>query len=109
MQEKLLIIKNLLTGIEGLRVYHYWRPRLQAPYCIWQEETEGESLHTDNKKTEQVISGSIDYFTKTDLDLMVDEIQNALNNAEMVAWSLESVDYEDETDLIHYVWSFEVA
>lgn len=108
MTSKLMKINSLLTGIEGLKVYHYWRPRLVAPFCIWAEDGEGESLHTNNKKSEQVISGSIDYFTLTEFDTNIDRIQEALNETEDVAWYLSSVQYEDTTNLIHYEWMFEV-
>lgn len=106
---KIKRIRDLLVSIPDLKVYHYWRPRLEAPFCLWQEDGEGDSLHSNNKKSEQVITGSIDYYTKTEYDSMVDNIQEALNNAECVAWNLDSVDYEEETNLIHYSWSFEIA
>lgn len=102
-------IRDALISIEGLTVYHYWHPRLNAPYCIWAEEMEGDSIWTDNHKTEQVITGTIDYFTLTDLDPMVDTIQDKLNSVENLGWTLSSVQYEDETNLIHYSWDWEIA
>lgn len=106
---QLIKIKDALTSIDGLRVYHYWHPRLEAPYCIWAEEGEGESLWTSNHLQEQVIVGSVDYFTKVDFDPMVDEIQAKLNGVENLAWKLDTVIYEDETSLIHYSWGFEIS
>ena len=109
MLQKIEIVKNALTSIPNLKVYHYWHPRLEAPFCIWAEDGEGDSLHSNNIKSEQVISGTIDYFTKIEYDTNVDLIQETLNNAECLAWQLNSVQYEEETNLIHYEWSFEVA
>lgn len=109
MQEKLSKIKDALTSIEDLKVYHYWHPRLEAPFCIWAEEGEGDSLWVSNHLQEQVITGTVDYFTKTELDPMVDYIQSALNSVELLGWKLDSVMYEDETNLIHYSWDFEIA
>ena len=109
MQEKLSKIKDALTSIENLKVYHYWHPRLEAPFCIWAEEGEGDSLWTSNHLQEQVITGTVDYFTKTELDPIVDDIQNALNGVENLGWKLDAVMYEDETNLIHYSWDFELA
>lgn len=108
MISKIKKIQNALTSIEGLAVYHYWHPRLQAPYCIWAEDSEGTSINGNNHKAEQVISGTIDYFTKDEFDVMVETIQNKLNETENVGWSLLSVQYEDETNLIHFEWSFDV-
>lgn len=109
MMSKLKMIRDVLASIEGLKVYHYWRPRLEAPFCVWAEETEGDSLHTGNRKTEQVITGTIDYFTLTEYDEMVDVIQEKLNEVDVLAWSLSSVDFEEETNLIHYSWDWEIA
>lgn len=109
MMSLLTKIRDALTGIEGLAVYHYWHPRLEAPYCIWAEEGEGDSLHTGNHKSEQVITGTIDYYTKTDFDPMVDTIQETLNSIENLGWNLDTVIYEDETNLIHFSWNWEIA
>lgn len=109
MMSLLTKIRDALTSIEGLTVYHYWHPRLNAPYCIWAEEMEGDSIWTDNHKTEQVITGTIDYFTLTDLDPMVDTIQDKLNSVENLGWTLSSVQYEDETNLIHYSWDWQIS
>lgn len=109
MMSKLIKIRDALNSIQGLKVYHYWRPRLEVPFCVWAEEGEGDSLHTGNHKTEQVITGTIDYFTKTEYDEMVDAIQDAINEVEVLGWNLSSVDYEEETNLIHYSWDWEIS
>lgn len=110
LNQKLQKIINALNSVDGLYVRHYKRPRKEeAPFCVWQESDEGDSLHTNNKKTEQIINGTIDYFTQQELDPQIDNIQAALDNIQTCAWRLESVQYEDDTDLIHYEWYFEVA
>lgn len=109
MMSKLLKIRDALNSIEGLKVYHYWRPRLEAPFCVWAEEGEGESIWTNNHKQEQVITGTIDYFTLTEYDPMVDAIQEQLNQIETLGWNLSAVLYETDTNLIHYSWDWETA
>lgn len=109
MQSQLNKIKTALSSIPDLRVYHYWHTRLEAPYCIWEEDGEGDSLHTGNHKTQQVITGTIDYYTKQELDAMVDTIQDKLNTIEVLGWYLEAVDYEEDTNLIHYTWRFQIS
>lgn len=106
---KLLAIQEALTAIEGLSVYHFFRPQLKPPYCVWQEESENNALWTSNHKREQVLTGSIDYFTQDEYDGMADKIQEALNGIENCGWSLNSVQYEDETELIHYEWIWQIA
>ena len=91
-----------------MKVYHYWRTKLDAPYCIWQEDGEGLSIWTSNHQAEQVITGTIDYFTRVEFDEYVEKIQNALNDLENCGWNLSSVDFEDETNLIHFTWDFQI-
>ena len=106
MQSNLKKIRDALVSINGLNVYHYFRPKLQAPYCIWAEDAEASALHSSNHKQEQCISGTIDYYTLQEYDNTVDLIQEKLNTIENCGWSLNSIQYEDETNLIHYEWVF---
>lgn len=109
MMLKLKKIRDALTGIEGLNVKHYWRTGMIPPYCIWAEDEEASALISDNRKDVQVISGTVDYFTKDEYDPMVEQIQSALDEVDICTWRLNSVQYEDETMLIHYEWTFEVV
>lgn len=107
-QSKLLKIRDVLNEIQGLNVYHLEKPAsVKAPYAIWQEDSEGQSHHADNSKAVQVIDVTIDYYTLTEYDAMVDSIQDELNGAQ-IAWRLNSFQYEDETKLLHYEWLVEV-
>lgn len=108
MNAKLIKIKDALVSVSGLKVYHYWRPQLEAPFCVWQEDGEGDSIWSNNHQAEQVITGTIDYFTRTEFDPMIDNIQRALNDADNVGWELNSIQYENDTNLIHYEWNFQV-
>ena len=78
-----------------------------GPYIVWMEDGEGDSLHLNDKKNEQVITGTIDLFTKDEYDQLIDDIQNALSEAD-ISFILNSVQYEEETEFIHYEWRFEI-
>lgn len=109
LQSKLRRLATALTAISpSVNVYHYWRPQMTAPFIVWQEE-EGEEFWTCNRMVEQTISGSIDFYTMTEFDPIVDDIQGALTALDVCGWSLESIQYEDETNLIHYSWSFNLG
>lgn len=88
--------------------YHYFRPVTSFPALIWAESGEAESFHADNRKSCQTIQGTVDLFTKTEFDPLLDDVQTALEGLG-VAWYLSSVQYEDETNAIHYEWTWEVA
>ena len=106
-QAKLEKVQNALTGVSGLTVYHYWRYAVNPPYCIWQEDS-STGIQTDNHKGEMGLSGSIHYFTLAEYDANVDNIQNALNGVENLYWALNSVQYEEDTNLIHHEWRFTI-
>lgn len=96
------------TSVKG-SVHHYTKPvKYTVPYIVWQEDGESDSANVDNRKIEQQLHGTIDLYTKKEFDPLIDEIQEALNNY-AAGWNLISVQYEDETKLIHYEWEFNIA
>lgn len=105
--QKIYKIRDALSTVSE-NVEHYEASNKSDKYIVWAEDMESDSLNTDNKKSIQVIQGTIDYFTKTEGDETVDKIQNALDNAK-IPYSLSSVQYEDETNYIHYEWVWEVS
>lgn len=103
-------LSEALAEIEDLNISHYTRPqKTRGPFAVWQEDGEDTSLESDNHKGEQAITGTLDYFTKEEGDEMVDAIQEKLNEIETFRWELESVQYEEETELIHYEWRWSIA
>lgn len=87
-------------------VYHYWREKKSFPCIVWQEDGEN-AFDADNRKSEQGVTGTLDYFTKTEFDPAIDEIQ-AIFRILGVAWGLRSVQFEEATNLIHYEWGWVV-
>lgn len=88
-------------------VTHY-RRIAKFPYVVWAEEAEENSFNSDNHKSEQQLTGTVDLFTKNEFDSLADDIQEILD-AEPVGWKLASVQYEDQTNLIHYQWQWWVT
>lgn len=105
LQAKLQQIGSALYGALGNIVHHYYRPDGEAQSVVWQEQGEYNSFHADNTKGEQAIRGTVDYYTKTEFDSNADVIQTVLMSLG-AAWALESVQYEEDTKLIHYEWSW---
>lgn len=106
LTEKLRVVSTALTQI-SVNFYHYTRPVSQkAPYGVWQEDREDTSFYSGNSKTEQQIHGTIDLYTLQEFDHAIDEIQEVLSKNSRIEYALNSVQYEDETKLIHYEWDF---
>lgn len=106
LQSKLQIIADRLSELPFEHIYHYRRAVTDTPFLVWQENEESDSFYAGNRKRVQKITGTVDFYTKDEFDPLIDQIQDALTD--VVPWSLESVQYEEETELIHYEWSFEV-
>lgn len=107
LQSKLKQIGTALATLTR-NCYHYYRPMQNFPCIIWAETGEENSFHSDNSKSEQRIVGTVDCFTRTEFDSLLDGIQGAFE-ALGLTWSLDSVQYEAETKLIHYTWSWGVV
>lgn len=109
MKSMQAVLKDLYEPFLTLSctVSHY-RRTAKPPFLVWYETGEDNSFGTDNHKAEQQLTGLIDYFTKSEFDETADDIQTILNS-QPVGWTLESVLYEDETNLIHYQWRWWVV
>lgn len=105
--QRLTAIRDALTPLTA-NVYHYWRPKLDAPFILWQEIGEGAELSADNHKAEFAFSGTVDLYTKTEYDPLFDEIQEALNGVDGLGWMFSESQYEDETGLIHHSWDWKL-
>lgn len=98
------------TEIDDLRIYHYEaEDTALAPYAVWTEQAEDGNFHSDNKKDEQVIPVIIDFYTLSEFDSFIDDIQECVNAIENASWRLSAIDYEDQTKLIHYQWEVMLA
>ena len=110
LQAKLKTIRDTLnrTSAKG-RIGHYRKPTSVKPsYIVWAEDGEDQAFQADDRKAEMQVTGTIDCYTQVEYDPLLDEVQEALND-EGIPWILESVQYEDETKLIHYEWRFNLA
>ena len=109
--DKIRKIRDALTGIEtAAKIYHYRKPTDDQTdrYIVWQEDG-GQYFSANNRGSELSITGTVDLYTKQEYDQLVDQIPKALNDSAHASIELNAVDYDDETNLIHYEWTFSVA
>lgn len=106
LNEKLKKIRDILNELD-IDVSHYESLNKESEYIVWAESGESNSLSADDRKVEQSIVGTIDLYTQTEYNKIVDELQDKLNENK-ISFVLNSVQYEDETKLIHYEWEFEI-
>lgn len=109
MQNKLRAFSDaLVAALPDVPAGHYsYYPANGEAYIVWAEDDEGQPLDGDDTKQAQVITGSLDYFTKEEFDPVTDDIQ-AFFKAEKIPFRLNSTQYEDTTEYIHYEWLWEI-
>ena len=107
MLSQIDIVRRALLTVTN-NVYHYHGLKGAYPYVVWAEDSEYDSVEADNRKVNQTIEGTIDLFTKEENDALVDEIQGALCEY-CISFRLNTVAYEEETEVIHWEWVWQVG
>ena len=97
---KLKEIRDFLLEIT-LNVYHYKAWKQHDTYIVWAEDGEAGAVHADNRKQKQILDVTIDVFTKTEYDPIIEQLQQAFND-QGIPFELLSIQYEDDTGYIHY-------
>lgn len=88
------------------QVSHFRRLKSRR-YFVWQED--GSScLIADGKRAERAVTGTTDLFTQMEDDPWVAAFESSLDSTTGVTWQLNSIQYEPDTGMIHYEWTWEV-
>lgn len=83
--------------------------RLQSDrYFVWQEDG-ADDFMANGIHAEKAVTGTTDLFTKKEFDPWRDDLEAAFDAAEGIAWSLNSVQFEEETGYWHYEWEWTVT
>ena len=106
MKENLEKVKNTLLSVVK-KSYHFTAPdKVSTPYAVWYEEGRNV-VYEDNRAGEASEYGVIHYFTKKEYDAVPDELFEAFTVAD-ICIKLNSIQYEEDTGIIHYEWVWEL-
>lgn len=100
-----IIPDTLLTVTD--KVYHHRAPSGTKNYIVWAERMQNDGLWADNTLVNQTIIGTIDFYSTKEYDSTVDNIQKALNEAN-IWYSLDQIDYIEEYNSFHYQWRWQI-
>ena len=90
-------------------MHHYGVKQPKVPYGVWAEDGD-VSPSADNVDSTKILSGTTDYFTRTEDDGNVDLIEAAFAAASgWIAAQINSIQYEDDTGLLHYEWAWQAV
>lgn len=103
------MLDDLFEALEqsGLSIAHYaWSKAPEGDYGTIQEDS-GNDLVCDEKHVERGTDCYLSYFTRDDSGTPRTTIEGILNGLQ-IPWYLNTVQYENDTGLIHYEWGFSV-
>lgn len=75
-------------------------------YFVWQEDGSND-LSGDNGNVETAVTGTTDLYTKQEFDPWADALGESLSSYG-ISWTLDNVQYEEDTGFYHYEWLWEV-
>ena len=85
-----------------------WDKRPSGDYGVVALEFEAGALHGDDKKVARAFEGSVDLFMKGRDTVKIATVEGVLAEICDGCWSVNNIQYENETGLIHYEWVFQV-
>lgn len=100
-------VKKALLSVSQSVYLHTAGGNRKPPYIVYGVDGDN-NLFGGNRRAELADSGYIDLYTKDAEDSLIDAIPAALEAAG-VAFYLNSVQYEDTANLVHYEWRWECA
>lgn len=101
--ERIVSVHTAVTS----NVSHFSRMQSDR-YFVWQEDGAND-FEADDLHAESAVTGTTDLFTKQEFDPWKDAFEAALDADGTIAWSLNSVQYEEDTGFIHYEWEWQVS
>ena len=97
-------IINCLTKITD-QVSHIEHMQSER-YIVWNERGYNDFV-TGGKHAEKCYLAAVDLYTKQEFDPWIEQIEKEFENADF-AWSLNSMQIEEDTGFFHYEWYIEV-
>lgn len=106
MYEQLI---NALKAVSGISFTEYaWATRPSSDYGVYQLDFEVGAVEGDNNKVQRCYEGSVDAFLHAPNKELIENIESALQSVCQGSWKLNSIQYEQDTRLIHYEWVFQL-
>lgn len=101
-------LRDALNGT-GYPFAHFgWSHAPTGDWGVYAEDGAND-LHAGDAHAEQCVEGTVDYFTRDDSGAPQIVIEAALETVPALAWTLNSVQFEQDTGYIHYEWVFQLA
>lgn len=104
MMEELISLLKTLTD----KLYHHTAPpNAVPPYIVYGEQGQGEILSADDQQDGYSMTVTVDIFSKKGKEPLFKQVYDTLND-NYISFYLKSVQYEEDTGLIHYEYETDV-
>ena len=91
----------------GLKFAHFgWSKAPSSEYGVYAEDS-AHILRSNDRSGEKVVEVTVDWYTRNPSTTAIDTIEDAFDSIPC-AWSVNSIQFESDTGLIHYEWLVEV-
>lgn len=95
-----------------LKFAHFaWQSAPAGDYGVYGEDGTNQ-FEASNRYAERVMTGSVDWYTRTD-DLTavnaIEDLFKSLQGENVFAWYLNTIQYEYKTNFLHYEWIVELG
>ena len=101
--------KNALMSLAIPVAEYAWDSRPDDDYMVISLDGEGQTVWADDKMVHQAPSGSIDLYSKSNDRSKMLAVQDVLNNFEGCSWYLNNIMYEQDTQLLHWEFVFDLV
>lgn len=100
-----------LNGIKtGLEFAHFaWSSAPSGDYGIYAEDGMPQ-FNADDRRAEHLIHAYVSLYTRDDTGAtqeLVEDLFDQLQDEEVFAWSVNTIQYENQTKFIHIEWEVE--
>lgn len=100
------IIKDLLVELLDEVYLYVAKTNANPPYVVYGVDGAND-LEAGNVHSEKADEGTIDLYTKDPTDSLITDIPEGLDE-NGVSYYLNSVQFEEETGLLHYEWVWQI-
>lgn len=85
-----------------------WTTAPSGTYGVVSLDGAGDTVFAGGHCTNQAVQGTVDLFVNGDTVAPAQAVQEALDGFDGCAWRLNSVQFEEDTMLVHWEWIYQL-
>ena len=86
-----------------------WEVAPKSDYGVVSMDSGGDHQRSDNRVIQHTVEGTVDLYAHGKSTKSMLAVEHKLNELTWLSWALNSVQYETETRLVHYEWTYSMV